>query len=78
MNAMVEQSIFFSGLALTSPQNRQPLQNLIVDDDVALEETEYIVLQLTMTEDPQCVVHFLPFNTTTIKVSDDDGKVVYI
>ena len=74
-NAMVENSIFFTGSVLFSPQHNQPLSHLIRDDDVALEETEFITLQLVA--DSECPVNVFPFNTTTIKVHDDDSKLIY-
>ena len=71
---MVERSIFFNGSVLISPQHNQPLLNIIRDDDIALEETENITLQLLVQSD--CRVDLLPFNFTTIAVRDDDGMIV--
>lgn len=73
----VVRSIFFTGLVLASPMQRQPLVDLIRDDDVALEETEYIELELIVHADDHCLVNVHPFNTTTIVVTDDDGKMIY-
>lgn len=71
---MVKRSIFFTGSVLTSPQHSQPLANIIRDDNIALEETEYIVLELLVVAADLCSLNVQPFNTTTIIVSDDDGK----
>lgn len=59
---------------LSSPPQHLPLSGIIVDDDIALEDAEYLVLELTVNAQEQCVVQLSRYNTTTIIVSDDDGK----
>ena len=72
----LRRSLFFMDSVLTSPLKNQPLAGILVDDDIALEDVEYIVLGLAVNAEQQCVVELSPYNSTTIIVSDDDGKSI--
>ena len=73
----LQQSIVIMDSVLTSPQLAQPLSGIIVDDDIALEDSEYVILELVVTAQSNCT-HVSPYNTTTIIVTDDDGKSALI
>ncbi len=59
---------------LNSPRLSQPLSGIIRDDDIALEDAEYVSLELVVNAQQNCMLSLSPHNSTTIIISDDDGK----
>lgn len=55
------------------PQRRISLR--ITDDSVALEDSEEAVYMLSVVSTQCSVVQISPFDTTTVRVFDDDGKL---
>jgi len=69
----LKQSLNVSSL-LKFPVHSLPLREVLIDDSIALENAEFVVLALMVDTSSNCRQDLSPNNTTTIIVSDDDGK----
>ena len=77
---MTGQSLNFAETTLTISNNSSqvlPLQ--LIDDDIALEQLEVVILELnavSSTGDECNIVHIEPHKTTIIYVEDNDSECV--
>ena len=77
---MTGQSLNFPETTLTISNNSsQSLPLQLTDDEIALEQLEVVILELSAvssTGDTCNIVHIEPHKTTIIYVEDDDGEFV--
>ena len=77
ISTFAQASLNFPGTILTVNNTSQTILLPFTDDNIALEQTEVVSLELRSIPDPESTcnqVHITTPNVTTIFIEDDDSK----